>query len=79
MLIFLAAEHGVAAGFHPALASQLDQQAHGLVGDPVLGIVQIQARGFGGEPCPTLWVIGEQLPQLGVLDFFVVVLKRFPG
>ena len=45
----LAAEHGVDAGAQAAVLGQADEQRQRLVGDPVLRIVEIDARGLGAS------------------------------
>ena len=75
----LAAKHGIPPLFHPPFPGQLEQQAQGFVGNPILGVVQVQTGAFDGQPCPTLWVIGKQLPKMNIFDFLVVRLQGFPG
>ena len=48
----VAAEHGVDALAQAGLLGELKQQAQRLVGDPVLGIVEIEPGGFDRQPLP---------------------------
>ena len=60
----LAAEHRVAALGEPALLGQRDEQRERLVGDPVLRVVEVEARGLGGQPLAALRIGGEQVAQV---------------
>src|SRR5690349_23203587 len=51
---------------------ELDKKLEGLCCDAILGIVQKQSRGLGGEPLPTTRILGKQLPQVqfsNLLDY----------
>ena len=74
----LAAEHGVPPLRHAGLAGQLDQQPHGLVGDPVLGVVQVEPGRLRGQPLAPPGIRGEQLPQVLPGDLGVVPLELLP-
>ena len=50
----VAAEHGVDAVAQAGTAGERDEQADGLVGDAVLGVVQIDAVDLEREPFPTI-------------------------
>ena len=63
----------------PHSRARATQQPDRLVGDPVLGVVQVQAAGLGGQPGAPLGVIPEQLAQVQVLDLLVVSLEGLPG
>src|SRR5262249_49174328 len=58
---------------------ELKQQAQGFVGDPVLGIVEIDARGLDHEFLTTLAILGKELPQLNALDLLMMLLQQRPG
>src|SRR6185312_11715942 len=60
------------------LLGQLDQQGEGLVGHPVLGVVQVQPGGLGGQPDPPLRVSREQVTQMPFANVLVVLLQRLP-
>ena len=74
----LAAEHGVPALGHAGLLGQRDQQPHGLVGDPVLGVVQVEPGRLRGQPLAPARVAGEQVAQVLPGDLLVVPLERLP-
>jgi hypothetical protein len=74
----LAAEHRVDSFAQAAFFREREKQAHGFVGDPVLGVVEENAAGLGGETLATRRIVGEKLAQRNVLDFFEVRLQRFP-
>jgi hypothetical protein len=74
----LAAEHGVPALGHSRLLGQRHQQPHRLVGDPVLGVVQVEPGRLGGQPLAPARVAGEQVAQMLPGDVVVVPLERLP-
>ena len=55
------------------------QQSQGLVGDPVLGIVEIDPGGFDRQPLAALAILGKELPQMDALDLLIVLLEQRPG
>ncbi len=75
----VAAEHGVDAGAQAGLPGQLQQQPEGLVGDPVLGIVEIEAAGLQHHALAALGIVCEQRAQMQVLDVLVVAREGLPG
>jgi hypothetical protein len=74
----LAAEHGVPALGHARLLGQRHEQPHRLVGDPVLGVVQVEPGRLGGQSFAPARVPGEQLAQVPPGDLVVVPLERLP-
>jgi len=68
----VATEHGVAPLGHAALLGKLQQQPHGLVGDAVLRIVQVKPRGFDGQALAAPRIVGEEPPQVHVLDLLIM-------
>ena len=74
----VAAEHGVAMALEIALASEVDEQAHRLVGDPVLRVVEVQPGRLGGHPLTAFGIVGEQLAEVHVADLGVVARQRRP-
>lgn len=54
-------------------------QLQGLVGDTVLGVVEVDPRGLDGEARATLRIPGEELPQVDTPQLAVVLLQRQPG
>ena len=68
----LAAEHGVDAFLDSGGPRQLQQQVQGLVGDAVLGVVEVEPRALDREALAAGRVLGEQRPQVYVLDLVVV-------
>ncbi len=56
----LAAEHGVDAGAQPHRLGQADEQAKGLVGHAVLGVVEVETDRLRGEPLAALGILGEE-------------------
>ena len=60
----LAGEHGVDALAQAGLVGQRQQQAQRLVGDALLGIVQVDAGGLQRQAFAALGIGGEQLAQM---------------
>ena len=74
----LAGEHRFAALGDAALAGQLAEQQQRLVGDPVLGEVEVEAGALGDQALAALGVGGEEVAQVGAADLLVVGLQRAP-
>ena len=64
----LAAEHGVDAGAQAAVLREADEQRHRFVGDAVLRVVEIDARGFGRQPFAAFRIAREQLAEMHRAD-----------
>jgi len=47
-------------------------------GDAVLGVIKVDADGFGGQALTALWVVSEELPQVQVPYLRVMGLKSLP-
>ena len=63
----LSGEHGIPVPLEPGLLGQLDQEAHGLVGDAVLRVVEVEPDGLRAQPLAPGGVLGEELPQMAAL------------
>ena len=63
----------------PDSLGELQQQPQRLVGDAVLGIVEIEAGGFDRQPLAALAILGKELPQMHALDLLIVLLQQRPG
>ena len=74
-----AAEHGVDPRAQAGFIGKLQQQAHGFVGDAVLGIVQVETRGLHAQALPAPRIFGKQVPQMDGTDLLVMALQRLPG
>jgi hypothetical protein len=74
-----AAHHRVPAFRDAGLLGQLEEQAQGLIGDPVLGVVQVEPGSFGDQPLTAPGVGREQLPQVPSADFGIVLFQCLPG
>jgi hypothetical protein len=71
----VAAEHGVDTIAQPRLFGKLKQQFQGFVGDPVLGIVEIDSRGLDRHPLAALAILVEELPEVDTPHRLVVLLQ----
>jgi hypothetical protein len=63
----------------PRLAGKLKQECQGFIGDPVLGIVEIDSSGLDSQPLTALAILGEELPEVEARHLLVVLLQRRPG
>ena len=75
----LALEHGVDARAQPGLLGELEEEGQRLVGDAVLGVVEVDPHRLRGEALPALGVGREEIPQVEVVDLLVVALQILPG
>ena len=75
----LAAEHGVDAGAQAAVLREADEQRQRVLGDPVLRIIEIDARGLRGQPFAASRIAREQLAQMHGADVPMVLFERLPG
>ena len=75
----VAPEHGLDALPQPRFLGKPKQEGQGFVGDPVLGIVEIDSGCLDREPVAALAILGEELPEVDVLHRLVVLLQRRPG
>ena len=72
------AEHRVDALAQAALLGEIEQQFERLVGDAVLGVVQVQAGRFNRQTLAALGVLGEQRPEMNVAHDFIVRRQGLP-
>ena len=63
----------------PDSLGKLEQQLQRLVGDAVLGIVEIDAGGLDHQPLTAPAILGEELAEVKTPDLLVVSLQRRPG
>jgi hypothetical protein len=52
----------------------LDEQSHRLVGDAVLGVVEVEARRLSGQPFAAPLILGEQVAQMPPGNLSVMAL-----
>ena len=67
----LAAEHGVDAGSQAGFLGQLQEEIQRLVGDAVLGVVEVDADGLDRQAFAAFRVVGEELPEVHTRGRFV--------
>ena len=75
----VAAEHGFDVRLEAALFGQLQQQLQGLIGDAVLGVVEVDALGLGGEARAAIGVGGEKVVKVLAANGLEMRFERFPG
>jgi len=71
-------EHRVSALSDLGPAGEREQQAHRLLGDPVLGVVKDQVARTGDHPRRPLGIPREQLAQMDLGDLLVMGGQRGP-
>ena len=74
----LAAEHGVDAGAQAALFREADEQRQRLISDPVLRVVEIDARGLSRQPFAASGVAREQVAEMEGVDVAKVLFESLP-
>ncbi len=74
-----AAKHGVDPLAQARFVGQLGEQAERFVGHPILGVVEIDAQGLGGQPLAALRIVGEQFAQVQLAYLVVMFFQGFPG
>ncbi len=60
----LSREHRRNPGLQVGFFGELHQEPHGLVGDPVLGIVEEKTRGLGRKALATIGLVGKKLAKV---------------
>ena len=68
----LAAEHGIDPLAQARLFRQFQQQAHGFIGDPILGVIEIKADCFDSHALAALRITGKELAQVLLGECFVM-------
>ena len=62
----------------PQSSARRMSSAQSLVGDPVLRVIEIEARGVQRQPFTSFRVVREQLAQMHVADLPMVLFERLP-
>jgi len=73
------AEHRVYPSSQLSLVSEADQQVECFGGNPILGIVQINACGVQGHALTALLVACKKIAKVEVADSLMVSRKGLPG
>ena len=72
-------EHGVNPGLQAGFPGQLQKQLEGFVGEAILGVIQVEAGGFGGHPFAAAGIVPKEFPEMHVPDLLVMCFKCLPG
>ena len=75
----LAPEHRVDAGAQAGFLGELEEELQRLVGDPVLRVVEEEARRLGGQALAAPGIVREELAQVQVPHLSVVGFEGLPG
>ncbi len=73
-----AGEHGLPSRLHACGSREREQQRDRLAGDPVLRVVEVQARALGGQALCPARILGEEIPQAAVPERGAVGDERPP-
>ena len=74
-----ALEHGVNRAAQPGFFRQLHEEVERFVRDAVLGVIEVDAGRFAGQPLAALGIIGKQLAQVQILDLGVMRSQGNPA
>jgi hypothetical protein len=74
----LAREHRVDPPAQTGLLRQLQEQRHGLAGDTILRVIEVEPRRLGGKAQAPLAVIREQVPQMQRACLLAMIFERLP-
>ena len=74
----LAAEHRVDARAQAGFLRELEQQLERFVGDPVLGVIEIDPGAFGIHPLATIRIVGEELAEMERFDRLIMDFEGLP-
>ena len=74
----LAPEHGVDAVAEAGPLRERDEEAEGLVGDAVLGVVEVDAVDLDGQALAAVGIVGEQVAEVDVAQLVEVRVERAP-
>ena len=72
----VAAEHRIDFPAQAAFVGQAQQQPQGLVGEAMLGIVEIQPRRFQRKALAARGILCEQRPEMNLFDFPIMRRQR---
>ena len=63
----------------PHSSARCSRRLQRLVGDAVLGVIEVEADGLGRQAFAAFGVVGEELAQGKLFDLGIVGFQRFPG
>ncbi len=75
----VAGEHHVAALLELGLSGELEEQRERLVGDAVLGVVEVEPGGLDGQPLPAVGSSAKRSRRCRLSDLGVVLAERHVG
>ena len=75
----VAREHRVDPPAQARLVGQRQQQAHRVAVDPMLGVIEVEARGLDRETLATFRIFAEERAQMNVANLAVMFTQRLPG
>src|SRR5262249_38728503 len=75
----LPAEHRLHPGPNSGLLGELNEELHGFIGDAILRVVEIEARGLDGQALTASGIICKEFPEMQLADLFVMRLEGLPG
>jgi len=72
-------EHAVDPCAQAGVLRELNQQPQRVIGDAILGVVEIQACGFRRQAFAARGIVREERAEMQVLDRVIVALERMPS
>ena len=74
----LPAKHGIDTGPQAGFLGQLQEELERLVGDAVLGVIEVDADGLGGQALSAFGVVREELSEVQFPDHWVMGFEGLP-
>ena len=74
----LPAKHRLDSRLQAGLLGEPKKQLERLVGDAILGVVQVEAHSLHRHPLAARWIVREELSQMKIRRLFVVRIERIP-
>ena len=71
-------KHGIDSGPQAGFLRQLQEELHRLVGDAVLGVIEVDADGLGGQALAALGVFREESSKMQLPDLLVMGFEGLP-
>src|SRR5262249_32603915 len=75
----LAAEHGIDPLPQPGFIRELNQKLQRFIGDPVLGVIEIDTRRVQGQTPTPVPIFREQISQMPSPYLLAMYAKTLPG
>src|ERR1700756_5723324 len=74
----LPTEHGINPRLQSRLFCQLDQELYRLVRNSILGVIEVDSRGFCCHTLTTGRIMGKKIAEMEVSKFSIMTFKSLP-